>query len=147
MMRSDLHTTNLCKSTYLRCSNLHELQKNTFADFLACAHHLVTSHYTSRALLAVWGRSAGGLTVAAALNLDPGFAGAAVLDVPFLDVLGTMRDPGLPLTIRERREWGDPLNDKVRPDMISGVFANEAFVKCDIQVTSGVCAKQPSFHT
>jgi oligopeptidase B len=42
------------------------------------------------------------------------FAAVAVLDVPFLDVLHTMRDPQLPLTIKERREWGDPLNDEVR---------------------------------
>lgn len=69
--------------------------------------------YTHPDLLAVWGRSAGGLTVAAALNLDPRFARVAVLDVPFLDVLNTMRDPDLALTIKERSEWGDPLNDEV----------------------------------
>ena len=43
----------------------------------------------------------------------------AVLDVPFLDVLNTMRDPRLPLTIKERGEWGDPLNDEVRSSALS----------------------------
>lgn len=83
-------------------------------DFLAAARHLFQQQYTSPQHLAIWGRSAGGLTVAAALNMDPAFARVAVLDVPFLDVLNTMRDPELPLTIKERREWGDPLNTKVR---------------------------------
>jgi hypothetical protein len=46
--------------------------------------------------------------------MHPGVAAAAVLDVPFLDVLGDMSDPGLPLTIKERGEWGDPLESKVR---------------------------------
>jgi oligopeptidase B len=62
----------------------------------------------------LWGRSAGGLAVAAALNLDPSACGAAVLDVPFVDPLRTMLDPSLLLTVKERPEWGDPLHDEVR---------------------------------
>ncbi|GBF89255.1 oligopeptidase B [Raphidocelis subcapitata] len=85
---------------------------NTFQDLLACARHLSAAGYTSPALTALWGRSAGGLAVAGALNLDPSAARAAVLDVPFLDVLGTMLDLSLLLTVKERPEWGDPLNDE-----------------------------------
>jgi hypothetical protein len=48
------------------------LQKNTFQDFLAAARHLVDAGYTSRQGLAVWGRSAGGLTLGASLNMDTG---------------------------------------------------------------------------
>lgn len=47
--------------------------------------------------------------MACALNASPGAFAAAVLDVPFLDVLGAMCDPSLPLTVKERPEWGDPL--------------------------------------
>jgi protease II len=56
---------------------------------------------------------AGGLTVGATLNLDPSCCAAAIMDVPFLDVLNDMLDPSLLLTMKERREWGDPLNDQV----------------------------------
>eukprot|EP00775_Hariotina_reticulata_P005284 gene5284-5519_t len=87
-------------------------KKNTFYDFLAVAHYLVKRCYTSHNKLAVWGRSAGGLTLGACLNMEPSFAAVAILDVPFLDVLFTMRDPDLLLTIKERSEWGDPLSDK-----------------------------------
>jgi hypothetical protein len=52
------------------------VQENTFHDFLAVARHLVEAGYTSRAGLAVWGRSAGGLTLGASLNMDPGVSAA-----------------------------------------------------------------------
>lgn len=88
-------------------------KKRTFQDLLACAHHLALAGYTRPSRLGLWGRSAGGLTLGASLNMHPGVAAAAVLDVPFLDVLGDMSDPSLPLTIKERGEWGDPLANKV----------------------------------
>jgi oligopeptidase B len=56
---------------------------------------------------------------AAAATALTQFARVAVLDVPFLDVVNTMRDPQLPLTIKERSEWGDPLNDQVRSSAVS----------------------------
>ena len=46
--------------------------------------------------------------------MDPQCCAAAIMDVPFLDVLNDMLDPSLLLTIKERKEWGDPLNDPVR---------------------------------
>ena len=88
-------------------------KKRTFEDLAACARHLMSTGVTSSSRLGLWGRSAGGLTLGAAINMDPGIAAAAVLDVPFLDVLGDMSDPGLLLTIKERAEWGDPLASKV----------------------------------
>jgi oligopeptidase B len=89
-------------------------KKRTFQDLLACASHLATAGYSSSRRMGLWGRSAGGLTLGAVLNMQPGVAAAAVLDVPFLDVLGDMSDPELPLTLKERGEWGDPLASQVR---------------------------------
>ena len=83
-------------------------KKNTFTDFIAAADHLVGNGYTSRDRLAISGGSAGGLLIGASLNLRPDLCRVAVADVPFVDVLNTMLDPSLPLTITEYDEWGDP---------------------------------------
>jgi len=83
-------------------------KRTTFTDFLACADFLVTAGYASRARLAIEGGSAGGLLVGAVLNLRPDVCRAAVLRVPFVDVVNTMLDESLPLTIGEFEEWGNP---------------------------------------
>jgi oligopeptidase B len=83
-------------------------KKNTFTDVVACAEYLIAEGYTSSDRLAVRGGSAGGLTVGAALNLRPELFRAAVLEVPFVDVLNTMSDDSIPLTTQEHIEWGDP---------------------------------------
>ncbi|GAX77012.1 hypothetical protein CEUSTIGMA_g4459.t1 [Chlamydomonas eustigma] len=70
---------------------------------------IVTRQVSSHHKLAAWGRSAGGITVAGAINKAPHTFKAAILDVAFLDVLSTMSDPSLPLVLKERKEWGDPL--------------------------------------
>ena len=83
-------------------------KRNTFTDFVSAAEHLVKRKYTSSDRLAVTGRSAGGLLMAAAVNLRPGLFKAAVIPSPFVDVLNTMLDPSLPLTTGEYLEWGNP---------------------------------------
>jgi len=87
------------------------LKKNSFSDFVACAKHLCDQQITSPELLAARGGSAGGLLMGASTNLDPSAFRAVVAEVPFVDPLNTMLDPTLPLTVIEREEWGDPLND------------------------------------
>jgi len=79
---------------------------NTFQDFIDCAHHLVDEQITSRDQLAIVGRSAGGLLVGAVCNLSPQSFKAAVADVPFVDVMNSMSDPTIPLTVTEWEEWG-----------------------------------------
>jgi oligopeptidase B len=81
---------------------------NTFGDFIAVGDHLVASHYTSRGRLVIEGGSAGGLLIGAVLNRRPDLATAAVLRVPFVDVINTMLDESLPLTVGEFEEWGNP---------------------------------------
>jgi oligopeptidase B len=83
-------------------------KKNTFTDFIACAEHLISAHYTSSNHLAIMGGSAGGLLMGAVLNLHPELFHAAIAKVPFVDTLNTMLDPTLPLTISEYEEWGNP---------------------------------------
>ena len=81
---------------------------NTFTDFIACAQHLIDQRYTSSNRLAIRGRSAGGLLIGAVLNARPDLFECAVAQVPFVDVLTTMLDETLPLTVNEYEEWGNP---------------------------------------
>ena len=81
---------------------------NTFTDFIACAETLVELGYTSPSKLVARGGSAGGLLMGAVANLRPDLFAAIVAEVPFVDVVTTMLDPELPLTITEWEEWGDP---------------------------------------
>ena len=81
---------------------------NTFTDFIAAADHLVATGKTDRPRLVIEGGSAGGLLIGAVLNLRPDVCGAAVLQVPFVDVINTMLDASLPLTVGEYEEWGNP---------------------------------------
>ncbi len=81
---------------------------NTFTDFIAAVDHLVERGRTRTDLLTMEGGSAGGLLMGAVLNLRPGCCQAAVLQVPFVDVVNTMLDASLPLTVGEYEEWGNP---------------------------------------
>jgi oligopeptidase B len=83
-------------------------KKNTFTDFIAVAEHLVDEKWTSRDRLVIEGRSAGGLLVGAVVNMRPDLFKAAIARVPFVDVINTMLDATLPLTVGEFEEWGDP---------------------------------------
>jgi oligopeptidase B len=81
---------------------------NTFTDFIACADALVANGYTSSGRIVARGGSAGGLLMGAIANLRPELFAAIVAEVPFVDIVTTMLDPDLPLTITEWEEWGDP---------------------------------------
>jgi oligopeptidase B len=83
-------------------------KRNTFTDFVACAEHLVAGGWGARERLVIEGGSAGGLLVGAVLNLRPDLFRAALLQVPFVDVVNTMLDETLPLTVGEFEEWGNP---------------------------------------
>ncbi|WP_426416948.1 S9 family peptidase [Aestuariirhabdus sp. LZHN29] len=85
-------------------------KKRSFEDFIDCAQHLIKQGITTNGQLAISGGSAGGLLIGAVLNMAPGLCQAAVVDVPFVDILATMCDPNLPLTQTEYDEWGDPNN-------------------------------------
>ena len=90
-----------------------ENKMNSFTDFIAVAEHLVANQYTSSRRLAIQGGSAGGLLVGAVINSRPDLFGAVVSLVPFVDVLNTMLDDTLPLTVGEYEEWGNPNDPEV----------------------------------
>lgn len=83
-------------------------KKNTFTDFVACAESLVRRRYTAPDRLVIQGGSAGGLLMGAVVNLRPDLFKAVVSQVPFVDVMTTMLDKSLPLTVGEYLEWGNP---------------------------------------
>ncbi|UUT24613.1 S9 family peptidase [Pseudomonas sp. T8] len=90
-----------------------EHKQNTFSDFIACAEHLIAQGLTTSGQLAISGGSAGGLLIGAVLNQRPELFKAAIAEVPFVDVLNTMLDPELPLTVTEYDEWGNPEEPEV----------------------------------
>ena len=90
-----------------------EHKQNSFDDFIACAERLIAEGLTTPAQLAISGGSAGGLLIGAVLNQRPELFAAAIAEVPFVDVLNTMLNPDLPLTVTEYDEWGDPNQPEV----------------------------------
>ena len=80
----------------------------TFTDFVACAEALVAQGWTTPARLVAQGGSAGGLLMGAVTNLRPDLFAGVLSQVPFVDVLTTMLDETLPLTVGEFEEWGNP---------------------------------------
>lgn len=90
-----------------------EHKANTFSDFIACTEHLIEQGLTRSDRLVISGGSAGGLLIGAVLNQRPELFQAAIAEVPFVDVLNTMLDPELPLTVTEYDEWGNPQEPEV----------------------------------
>ena len=90
-------------------------KKNTFSDFIACAEHLIDQKWTASDRLVISGGSAGGLLMGAVINMRPDLFKVAIADVPFVDIVTTMLDTSLPLTVIEWEEWGNP-NDKIYYD-------------------------------
>jgi oligopeptidase B len=83
-------------------------KRNTFTDFIACAEHLLDQGYTAPDRMAINGGSAGGLLMGAVSNMRPDLFRVVIAEVPFLDVVNTMLDASLPLTVIEYDEWGNP---------------------------------------
>ena len=84
------------------------MKRNTFTDFIACAEELIAKKVTSPERLAITGGSAGGLLMGAVTNMRPELFGLVLSYVPFVDVINTMLDESLPLTVGEYLEWGNP---------------------------------------
>ncbi|KAL0983847.1 hypothetical protein UPYG_G00133520 [Umbra pygmaea] len=88
-------------------------------DLTACIHKLFDLGVSTPSLTALTARSAGAVLAGALCNQQPQLLRAVTLQAPFLDVLGTMQEPSLPLTLEERAEWGDPLAEPLHKETIA----------------------------
>ncbi|HEY1985128.1 MAG TPA: S9 family peptidase [Terracidiphilus sp.] len=95
------------------------VKRNTFTDFIAAVEHLTANGYGDPARVSIEGGSAGGLLTGAVVNMRPDLFCAVVSHVPFVDVINTMLDASLPLTVPEYEEWGDPNEEKYFSYMLS----------------------------
>jgi oligopeptidase B len=95
------------------------VKRNTFTDFIAAVEHLTAAKYGDPTRVAIEGGSAGGLLMGAVVNLRPELFRAVVSHVPFVDVMNTMLDATLPLTVPEYEEWGDPNREEYFSLMLS----------------------------
>ena len=89
-----------------------QTKPTTFSDFVCCGRALVSAGFAAGDRVAIRGLSAGGLLMGAALGAAPQLWRAVVAEVPFVDVVSSMLDADLPLTVNEWDEWGNPR----RPD-------------------------------
>jgi oligopeptidase B len=115
-------------------------KKNSFPDFGDSAQHLIAEGYTRPAKLGIMGRSAGGLLMGAVLNMAPELFTAAIAGVPFMDVVSTMLDTSIPLTVGEFDEWGNPQDESYYHYMLSYSPYDQLEAKAypHVLVTSGL---------
>jgi len=84
------------------------VKRNTFTDFIAVVEQLIAQGYGAKGRIAIEGGSAGGLLMGAVVNERPDLFRVVLSHVPFVDVMNTMLDASLPLTVAEYEEWGNP---------------------------------------
>ncbi|MGB3737222.1 MAG: S9 family peptidase [Ilumatobacter sp.] len=94
-------------------------KQHTFDDMIASAEHLITSNVCASDRLAIRGGSAGGLLVGACTTQRPELFASVVAEVPFVDIVNTMSDTSLPLTVTEWEEWGDPRSEPFASAMLA----------------------------
>ena len=125
-----------------------EHKRNTFIDTIASVEHLIDAGWAHPRKVALRGGSAGGLLVGACITMRPDLFRAAVAEVPFIDVVTTMADPSLPLTITEWEEWGDPRSEPMASYML-GYSPYDHTVAADypaVYITAGLNDPRVSYH-
>ncbi|MDP2293601.1 MAG: S9 family peptidase [Actinomycetota bacterium] len=125
-----------------------EHKRNTFTDTNSCVDHLVAEGWGHPSKLAIRGGSAGGLLVGACVTMRPALYRAAVAEVPFVDVVTTMADPSLPLTVTEWEEWGDPREEPMAGYMLS-YSPYDHTIATDypaVYITAGLNDPRVSYH-
>jgi len=131
---------------YLDGKLLHKI--NTFTDTIASCEHLVANGWAAAGRVSLRGGSAGGLLVGACITMRPDLFASAAAEVPFIDVVTTMSDPSLPLTITEWEEWGDPREEPAASYMLSYSPYDNA-TEADypaLYVTAGLNDPRVSYH-
>lgn len=123
-------------------------KRNTFLDTIACANHLASHHICDEDKIVIRGGSAGGLLVGACITMEPTRFAGAIAEVPFVDVVSTMSDPALPLTVTEWEEWGDPRSEPFASYIASySPYDNTTSVQYpNLYVTAGLHDPRVSYH-
>lgn len=122
-------------------------KRNSFTDLIACAEHLVAAGYCDPRRIAIRGGSAGGLLVTAAMSMRPDLFAAVIAEVPFVDVVNTMLDDTLPLTVLEYEEWGNPADPTYRNYIASyAPYENVPPARPAVYVTAGLNDPRVSYH-
>jgi oligopeptidase B len=125
-----------------------EHKRNTFVDTIASVEHLVAEGWGHPHKVSLRGGSAGGLLVGACITMRPDLFRAAIAEVPFVDVVTTMADPTLPLTITEWEEWGDPRTQPMADYMLS-YSPYDHTIAADypaVYITAGLNDPRVSYH-
>jgi len=123
-------------------------KRNTFTDTIAAAEHLAAQGICDGARMVLRGGSAGGLCVGACITISPDTFAGAIAEVPFVDIVTTMSDPTLPLTVTEWEEWGDPREEPFASYMLSySPYDNtRELAYPSLYVTAGLNDPRVSFH-
>ena len=123
-------------------------KRNTFTDTIDAASHLADTKVCNGSQLVVRGGSAGGLLVGACITMNPARFAGAIAEVPFVDVVTTMSDPSLPLTVTEWEEWGDPRTEPFASYIQSySPYDNTTNVAYpQLYVTAGLNDPRVSYH-
>ncbi|MEY3290795.1 MAG: hypothetical protein RLY19_886 [Actinomycetota bacterium] len=123
-------------------------KRNTFLDTIACATHLSENNMCNGDKIVVRGGSAGGLAVGASITIAPERFAGAIAEVPFVDIVSTMSDPSLPLTVTEWEEWGDPRVEPFATYMLGySPYDNTVAVQYpQLYVTAGLNDPRVSYH-
>ena len=123
-------------------------KRNTFLDTIACANHLAATNACNGDRIVVRGGSAGGLAVGASITIAPERFAGAIAEVPFVDIVSTMSDPSLPLTVTEWEEWGDPRVEPYATYMLGySPYDNTIAVQYpQLYVTAGLNDPRVSYH-
>jgi oligopeptidase B len=96
-----------------------QVKRNTFTDFIAVTEQLTAQKFGDPTRVAIEGGSAGGLLMGAVTNMRPDLFRVVISHVPFVDIMNTMLDASLPLTVAEYEEWGNPNEPEAFRTMLS----------------------------
>jgi oligopeptidase B len=123
-------------------------KRNTFLDTIAVAEHVVSNRWASPRRVAIRGGSAGGLLVGACMTMRPELFSAVIAEVPFVDVVTTMYDQTLPLTITEWDEWGNPATEPLASYMLSYSPYDQTTARDypSLLITAGLNDVRVSYH-
>ena len=123
-------------------------KRNTFTDTIACVEHVRDLGWAAADRIVLRGGSAGGLLVGACMTLRPDLFRAVLAEVPFVDVVTTMSNPSLPLTITEWEEWGDPRDEPFASYMLGYSPYDNAVAGTypALLITAGLNDPRVSYH-